>query len=447
MEAKLDETIQYGQSVKRDSAYRFTKLVQNTGGQEVTVNSGQTSTFEIPSVAFNLAKSFLIFDQKAPSQVDLKTRLFRDTAPFQRVELYTRGGTYLMDVTNFASAYQTMAQRNMSVDHFFTSSDGVLIQDITTPNFAVTTTVDPFTVDGHDPVPDPITATSTVVSTFVATGTTPLKLKVGATEAAVNETKWRIPLREMYNTILSLDKTILLNEVLSLRITWASSAEMGWQARNDGTTNLASLTGNVDISNLALYLAQETNQSVINDLTALTRSSGMSILVPYLHVYKTNLSTSSHAVSIRLSRGHGISLERVYTGFGSGSEGTSVRYANSILGRDITSFYSLLDSKRLQEFDIDVASGDYSWTRRSEHQGRVVGLNVLNDSSNFAWVDSWCGDDLECAIHQQMGGLSLDIERKYDLYVKCVNPSAVNYYTVAVCQKQLMIAPGGISIM
>ena len=87
--------------------------------------------------------------------------------------------------------------------------------------------------------------------------------------------------------------------------------------------------------------------------------------------------------------------------------------------------------------------------KTQEKKDRVVSLALSNDDTNFAHSDSWCSG-LECAKHQKNGGLDLSVERKYDLYATReggVAGTAVNYYTAAVCQKQLMISPAGVQVM
>jgi hypothetical protein len=69
-----------------------------------------------------------------------------------------------------------------------------------------------------------------------------------------------------------------------------------------------------------------------------------------------------------------------------------------------------------------------------------------NRDTMFAWEESWCDGNRGCANEQVNTGLSLDNEKKYDLYI-AVNNIAASYYTVAVCQRQLMLTPQGVRVM
>ena len=411
---QLDETLDYKIKAKRQSYYRFQKVVQNTGAESLTIGAAQqVSTFEIPAVPLSLARSHLNFETASAAQAGAYAHLFRNTVPWSRVELFTRSGVYLMDVTNFAEMFLTVSQRTKSVEEFHTSDFDVLsrtaINDVSTKKYA------------------------------------------SSTIGAVNTVSWRVAFRELYDTILSVDKSIHFNEVLNLRITWREAQAHGFQSDNANPTAgvPADLTGAITVSNLALFIAAESNPDVVSSLAQLVSSGSMpAILMPYAFVYKTNINNqSSHAISTRYSRGHGRMLERIYTRFQNNDETKDNRYTATLLGTEINSFYSLLDSRRMTEFDINVASVDYHWMREREHAGKVVGLDVSNDTLDFAWADSWCQNDVECARKGEIAGLSLEgSEIKYDLYINCVGAQSKNYYTVAVTQRMLQVTPSGIIV-
>jgi hypothetical protein len=228
-------------------------------------------------------------------------------------------------------------------------------------------------------------------------------------------------------------------------LTFLEKDAIGFWSTNAGGGTPVTATGNITLTNFNYFLAQEQNPQVVNDLVQTVSTSGMSVVVPFVHSYKTAATAGDTAVSIRLSRGHGQSCERIYTIPITGAEAWATRYVAD--ADQLVSFYSLLDSKRLQEFDVLCGTTkDYDWLRAHEKKDRVVSLSRdLNDTKNFAWSDSWCAD-LECAINQHVGGLDLIVERKYDIYFKAT-PANVKYYTAVVCQKMLSMGPNGVEIM
>lgn len=412
---QLDETLDYKIKAKRQSYYRFQKVVQNTGAESVTIGAAQqVSTFEIPAVPLSLARSHLKFETAVAAQgAGAYAHLFRNTVPWSRVELFTRSGVYLMDVTNFAEMFLTVGQRTKSVEEFHTTAFDILsrtgINDVTTKKYE------------------------------------------SSADNLARTVSWRVAFRELYDTVLSVDKSILFNEVLNLRITWREAQAHGFQSDNANPTlgTPADLAGNITVSNLALFIAAESNPDVVTSLAGLVASGSMPpILMPYAFVYKTNINNqTSHAISTRFSRGHGRMLERIYTRFQNNDETKNNRYTAALSGTEITSFYSLLDSRRMTEFDIVVGNQDYHWMREREHAGRVVGLDITNDSGDFSWSDSWCQNDVECARKGEIAGLSLEgSEVKYDMYINCNGARSKNYYTVAVCQRMLQVTPSGLIV-
>ena len=421
MEVKRADTIEYRPSVMADSEYKVTRLVQNTGANNVAISTSQSvATIELPAVAMNLAKSYLNFTVSVAAHTDADRYAFayRDTPPIQRLELFTRSGKYLMDISNFANVYQAFGQRTKKVEDYHGFSDGVVtktdINNLTTKRILV----------GGD----------------------------GTTAAGV-VVDFKIPGHELYNTILSLDKSVYFGEVLQLRITFGDKDSIGfWASDAAGTANTTSASA-ITLTGLNYFLAQEQNPRVVQDLVETVTTTGMSLVVPFVHSYKTTGQAEDTAVSIRLSRGHGQSVERIYTVPIAGAESFSTRYVAD--AEQLVSFYSLLDSKRMQEFDVlcGVATStppgakDYLWLRAHEKKDRVVSLDAANDVQNFAWSDSWC-DGLECAKQQHLGGLDLSVERKYDIYFKAAaGVTATKYYSAVVCQKMLTISPAGVDLM
>jgi hypothetical protein len=415
MDIKRAETIEYRPSIMADSEYKVTRLVQNTGANNVIISTSESvATIELPAVAMNLAKSYLNFTITVPanSVADHYAVAYRDTPPIQRLELFTRGGKYLCDISNFANIYQAFGQRTKRVEDYHGFSDGAVVKtainDLTTKRFQI---------GGNGTVAAP---------------------------AVVN---FKISGAELYNTILSLDKSVYFGEVLQLRITFGAKDSIGyWQ--DDLAVNQVTAGGAITLTNLNYFLAQEQNPRVVNDLVQTVSTEGMSLVVPFVHSYKTSATAVDTAVSIRLSRGHGQSVERIYTIPINGDESFGTRYIAD--AEQLVSFYSLLDSRRLQEFDVlcgNATTGvkDYLWLRAHEKKERVVSLDAANDEKNFAWSDSWC-DGLECAVQQHLGGLDLSVERKYDVYFKSL-VATTKYYTAVVCQKMLTMGPNGVDIM
>jgi hypothetical protein len=412
----LGETIDYKLSSNKKSYYRHQKVVQNTGSEQLIIGaSQQVTTFEIPVIALNLSKSYLNFRQTVPAQgAGQYAHMFRHTVPWSRLELFTRSGTYLCDLNFAAEAMLAIQQRTKKIEDFHGSYDNILTrQSLNELNIRVEE---------------------------ISTANQP------------DNIEWRIRFEELYETVLSLDKSLNFGEVLNLRITWKEAPAHGYQSDNAAAQagTMTALTGNVTISNLALFVAGESNPDIVGALRETVATGNMPpVLIPYTFVYKTNINNqTSQAVSTRFSRGHGSRLVKVMTLFNSGDETVNLRYDADLDPADFVSFYTLLNSRRTTEFDVVVADGveDYQWMRAEQHKDLVVSLSPDNNQDLFAWEDDWSNSN-QASVNQEIAGLPLDDEIKYDLYVTATGATvSKNYYTVGVCQRMLSITPSGVVV-
>ena len=411
----LGETIDYKMSSNKKSYYRHQKVVQNTGSEQLVIGaSQQVTTFEIPVIALNLAKSFLNFRQTVTAQgAGQYAHMFRHTVPWSRIELFTRSGTYLCDLNFAAEAMLAIQQRTKKIEEFHGSYDNILTRK---------------NLNDLDTRVEEISAVN-----------------------QPDNIEWRIKFEELYETVLSLDKSLNFGEVLNLRITWKQGDAHGYGSDSDVEFggNKTALLGDITISNLALYVAGESNPDIVGALRETVATGNMPpVLIPYTFVYKTNISNqTSQAVSTRFSRGHGSRLCKVLTLFNDGVETVDTRYDADLDPNDFVSFYTLLNSRRTTEFDVVVADGvqDYQWMRAEQHKDLVVSLTPDNNKEMFAWEDDWSNTN-QASINQEIAGLPLDDEIKYDLYVTCNGSKTKNYYTIGVCQRMLSITPSGVVV-
>ena len=415
VQSQLGSTIDYGMTMKKQSYFRHQKVVQNTGSEQVVIGaSQQVTTFEIPTISLNLSASYLNFRQSVVAQgANQYAHVFRHTVPWSRLELFSRSGVYLCDLNNCAEAMLALGQRTKKIEEFHGSYDDMLTRRA---------------VNDLETRVEEISAVNTA-----------------------DDIEWRIQFKELYETVLSLDKTLNFGETMSLRITWKEAPAHGYQSDNVGEFlgTKTALTGDITISNLALYIAGESNPDIVAALRETVATGNMPpILIPYTFVYKTNINNqTSQAISTRFSRGHGRTLVKVMTLFNAGTESVGTRYDADLDPAEFVSFYSLLNSRRTTEFDLLVADGveDYQWMRAEAHKDLVVSLTPDNNKEMFAWEDDWSGTN-QASIHQQLSGLPLDDEIKYDLYVTCNGNQTKNYYTVGVCQRMLQITPAGLVV-
>lgn len=419
---KIDSSIDYSQKDTKMSKYKLSQIIQQTGGQAVTIGtSQQTSIFEIPVNTYNLAQSVLSFTETVPALASKVSFAYRNTPPIAQLQLYSRSGAFLADISHFNNFCVSTLPHSKPTGDFLSSKNDILV---------------------FNPATSPILNGFGSISDIY----TELKSDLSVNPDTPVVINWQIMGSELVNTIMSLDKSLYIPEVLNLKIVWLDRSKVGFTADDIKFGNATALASDVQISNLKFLLAVEQNEAAVVALRNQTLTSGMSVMFPSSTCYKTTLQPSTvHAVSVRASRGMGERLERVYTTWVVGNETVeNVYFSNA---QEVNNFYSLLDSVRQQEFNIVTASQDYRAIMRSLIRDKVASADS-NLENYFAFQESWCDDMISCAANQERAGKDLNVERKYDFYANYNAPASEqsNYYTTVVCQRQLMLMPSGVQV-
>jgi hypothetical protein len=431
MSIEISNTLDYKQTQVSHSEYKLAKLLQQSGGETVTITGAQqVSIFEIPAVGFNLSKSQLRFTATpAASGAGRFNYLSRDVLPIDRMELYTRAGVYLCDISNFSQFTKSAMKSETDLKTHLTKSS----QDFMKPCDALGSAI-----EGKRPNNTPV---SKVYSE-------PQYVEVGAVNAAQPVQQRIITLGDIKNTIFSVNKSLHMgNEVLLLRITWAPYTSWGWHgdSATDPTGDATALANNIALTNVSMYLSQEMNPMVLAGLQSQISQSGMTVSFPFCHSYKTNLTGTSHAVSLRFSRGHGKKLQKVIHAVYPNAETVNNRFntTNAAATRKITRYYTLLNNRRVQEFDLEANSTDYMTLKEYLHDSVVQNQNVFD--FNWAHVENWTGGEKNLSDAGKQSGLDLSTEQKYDLYL--TTTGALNHYDFAITTKDLMVSASGVQVM
>jgi len=233
-------------------------------------------------------------------------------------------------------------------------------------------------------------------------------------------------------------------------------------------------------------------------------TGGMSVLIPYVYQYKTNISNaSSQTVTLRFNRGNGSRLKKIYhsvfnnnetvsTGLvttagnqrviptGYDNDNRAVIYggwngannnAGNVTNRSkVQVFYTMLDNERLQEFNLVCADYDDYMLLKDRLKGSVI-QSADMFYYNWFWMEDFSGLEdktIEPANSEVLeSGLDLSVERKWDFYAQQVNSVAAgdadtelnsvnaansnggsyNHYTFAITQKTLTVSSAGITVI
>jgi hypothetical protein len=435
--------------------YRYSKILPQSGGQTVTITSaGNSETiFEIPTKAFNLPRSYLYFVMNPlTTGAGNINWLFQDTvSTFFQMQLYTRSGIYLCDIQNvsnytkIASKPETRLQEFIDYDVYgnstnYTESNGrFLCRSNSVANSTTNTLLAPYAGRFNN--------TSANIHY-----TEPKYLEPGTANTADPIFTISLPLGHIKNTIFNVDKDIYAGEILLLRLVWNNSNRIGFlgTSATNPVTGAAAIGVNIAITGLTLYLAVEKNQDIVNSLMTQINSTGLQILIPYIYGYKNNPGNgTSHSISYRFNRGHGIKLQKIFHSAFNNTESTNVAYDHDNKGTSkVNIFYTMLDNERLQEINLNTATFDDYNFLRSYLKGSVIQSADMY-YHNWVWIEDFSlTENKDKLSSNKSSGLDLSVERKWDFYALQVNNDTAaqyNYYTFAVTQKMLTISSVGIT--
>lgn len=461
--SKTSNQVDYKKELFLAPDYKLNRIFQQSGGQAVTLTTGggNESIFEIPVRSFNLARSH-IYMTLTPNAVaaNFNFAWVDCVTPIRQIQFYTRSGIYMCDLseanvyTKIATKPETKLEEYLDYDIISNtavniySSHRYLARNNSLQNSATVTLLAPYAIRPNGVNSDVAYTETKYIETTAANNTAGPVFNVA------------LPLSAYKNTIFALDKDLFLNEIIYLRIVWNATNRILFNGDTlaDPSANSVAYNSTIAVTNLSLFLASDKNQLITNQLQSqIVSAEGMSILIPYVYTYKFGSgSATSHSISYRFNRGHGMKLiklfhsalntgETVNTGYDHDNTGTAISKVNQ--------FYTMLDNERLQEYNLNTSTRDDFLYLMPKLKGSVIqSANMFYH--NWVWIEDFTGyvdktkqpenkDNLET-------GLDLSVERKWDFYALQVHnnvAAAYNYYTFAVTQKMLTISSAGITVL
>ena len=331
--------------------YKLSRLIQQTGGQTVTLNTagGQESIFEIPVKVINLACSKIQLQlQIAAGGAGFSNYIFGNCIPFwQQVQLYNRGGQLIVDLyqaqnhTNLVTLPETKFEELKTMDRYAAGltgnippstatnpvGQGQVFQTANNEMFIFNGSI-AYAATNTSPVPGIVNYTNVrhnhdstqAANTFTTSSFTDVKydevryFTVGGANAATY-VNFTLPLSVFKNTLLAVDKDLYFNEVMLLRLVWNPVARVAFTsgaplaaitAQNNpivyiagvpspaDTTNVPKAAAATSINNLQMLLAIEENSMIANDIkTKVLSPGGLSLLTPFVYTSKISLNAAT----------------------------------------------------------------------------------------------------------------------------------------------------------
>jgi len=439
MSLKLGSSLQYEAKDLEASSYSLMKVVPLSGSQ--TQTDGSDITFEIPVQAINMARSYFYADVSIALQTGTAIWVHQGICPFSSMQIFTRGGQYLLNLQDRATDYSRVVISADASHKELVSGDS---------------NGDPLYRSGHGATTAGANQGAHLAEDAAqATGSPYFEQQYTrpAAVGAVHTYRIKFPLAMLKDTICAVDKSILFREVLVCKWKLAPGTDIAFAATDnvDPTTGNVALTSAITYSNIALYLAQERNDSVVAALNAQTESeAGFSLLVPYPSVFTNARSQSTQQnVTLRLNKSHGSSLKAIKHTVWSQADITSTgRYdRQNAASAKVVSYYNNINNNRLTEFNIvTVDDEDYMLMKK-----RLEGSPALN---NTVFKSSWFHEDrfddyqdklsdLMTVDTNVLSGINLNEEVRWDTYMVTAD-LALRHFTVVHGQKLLNINSRGL---
>lgn len=445
--------------------YRFTQLYPITNANQnttITASGGTEIQFQIPVKTINLSESYLSLSINPPAGGANRGNIFHASplSFLRHIQLFTQSGVYITDLY-YANQY-------MNTVYFPETS----LEDLQTNEIVTSSTVNKWTTLAQQnaalgasvnadyarrvstDVAGALAATS-IADDAIGFSERKYFYTYGDANTATPVINIKIPMSYIKNTIFSMNRDLYFGEVLNLRFVTESYNSVGFICTHpvaDVRANNAEFTGNLIMSNVIFFLAVEQDlaisQAIINEMNA----GNVNISIPYVYSYKTtNGASTTQTISLRLNRSHGHKLRRIYHAPTHATETGIYCYLRDNKGgvNTVSSYYTLLNNDRLQEFNVDcVTAQDYMLLKHKLDRG--VYSSVDTYQQNWFHVDDFTSEEpLHSAASQDIklsSGIDLNSEQKWDIYMTTTNRALI-HYTFVVTEKKMMIRPGSTTVM
>lgn len=432
--SKVDQTLKYDPEQMTNSSYSLLKVVPLSGNQQVIMAAAdgpKDIMFEIPNQAFNFARSYFSCDVSIPL-TDANATFYHDgILPFESLQIYTRGGMYLLNLSqNLAEYCKVVVKADSTRNELIQGSgDGILSSSHKAA-----------TLYNND-------AVGSVVFPYVESRNFRNSAVAGALTFQLN-----IPLSVLKDTICAVDKSILLREVLVVKARFATVAKMSFLALSvtDLSADISNAAGSITYDNITLYVAQERNAQVVESLNNQTSTQeGFSLLIPYPSTfYNAKNAAATQNVSIRMDRSHGQVVKEIkHAVFAANTTNNRLFDRNNTAQIKMVSYYTNINNNRLTEYNIecaknlDVMANDFKLKNSAT-------LNSIDYKQNWVHCDNFIDandkmSDLTTKDTNAYGGISLDSEVRWDFYGSTATV-ALNHLTIVHGVKVLNVNQSGI---
>ena len=334
------------------------------------------------------------------------------------------------------------------------------------------------------------------------------------TTSAALAVSYQIPLSSVKDTLLEVNKSLYFGDNLILSLSFNPARKfsflgvatadsvggtvaatptivMATQGLQTSVTATEQNATSIELKNVSLYVAVETDPIITSQLINKVNSEGFSMTVPYVYSTKTPIpltavtgnvifNTTSFSMQQRITRGYGQRLLRCYSSI-FGNEGTiaagnqcGINGAAAFLPRTVTgeatqqgvitagftinqhpdtplaAYNTSLDGIRLQDFTLSAEDSTHWLVNEQYLRGSCI-LNIDQYKNQCMHIDSWTGNSV-CEEDDTIdNGLSLDADKTYGVSYNTINnitnTTSFQHYLFFVVQRVLTIKGSQIQLM
>lgn len=436
---------------------------QEVGGQAVTLNSngGQNSKFHWPIVSFGPDKCTLSYDIEFAEVNGAYLWIYANCHNhFRNLRYYAKNSSNAIAEIENPGIYsagvllpETKFEEYKNFDKYSNSIDG--------------------TYHGSSKFLRPCNSlTSDNLRCVASTGTAanyhssvnydePLYMYIGplgdGADAGIVKFHVEVELGDlMKNTFFSIDKPWMFPDVTYFQMIWESVSQMAFTSTsNTSIAGVAAYTGAVAISNLQLFVARQTNDSIEKKLWHQIENGGLKMKIPYVLADNRPLATGTQrTILMRYDRNNGSKLLKTYVLILPQTHTIQNSYnLCNYNGLKVSQYHVRLDDERFTENDLICTSGEDYHELKDELKG-----SCILDSNMFYY--NWFirqsfvqRKDLLCDYcpgipdENKDQGLDLSVDRHLS-FVMRFTTSGTEYdaYIYSIVERELVVGLNSVNI-
>lgn len=371
--------------------YDYSPLTPNqplASVNSITNAGGQMSKFDIPgSAVFNLSKTVLSFTSTPVGETSLVNGdcIWKhiDTIPeIQSIVLRDHNTNYLAKIPDANIFIRHTIRKNTKLDDLLTRDfvdDNVgyaqgLHPSRSSANVRPVSHTDLNTTTAYDATIDYTEGKYLVVGDVKDSTATPAV--VGNTTPVV---KYQIELNNIKDSIFTLEEDLYLNQTLTLEITWAPARSVYWISSSPTNPSVGVKeysNGNITISDLTLYLAQQQDPAVKELVMSRVLNGGHEVGFDYTLSNLFSLKGLIHNIQERYESSDGLLKKIIWIPLYTQSKNT--KYDSSVFNSDgsnskIKEFYTLINGNKTENYVYEMQKGnEWMSVKNSKLKGSAV---------------------------------------------------------------------------